>query len=230
MKSVLVIEDDPVLTALMKKHFAKEISIDFNYVFTYHDCVELIQKRSFDLYILDLNLDGHSGLEVMRLLQKERSITNRVIVMSASQDEQSQINAYNLGASNFMQKPLNFNILRSILRKNLRSVDEQNFGELVFEDIILNLEKRECILRASDKNRKIDLSLTEFNIIYELAKNEGRIVSKEDLSFLGKDQSASMSYKALEMHVSGLRKKLGENLIETKRGIGYIFSAKKAKM
>ncbi|MBT3236630.1 MAG: response regulator transcription factor [Bdellovibrionales bacterium] len=221
MKNILVIEDDKNLLMLMQHQFKDELNSRFTYSPSYSDGMSQIAQRSFDLYIIDINLMGYSGLDILRLLQKEENIDNRVIVMSIDDEIASQVKAYNLGASNFILKPINFDIIRAMLRKNIRSLESREVGKLDFGDLTIAPDTRSCYIRTGDSSLEVDLTLIEFNLLYKMAKSSNIVITKEDLCFLGRDQNQPMSFKALEMHISSLRKKLIADLIITKRGVGY---------
>lgn len=225
MLNILVIEDDLDLIKLMQAQFHSEINAKFTYASSYSEGMSLVSQRSFDLYLIDIKLDEYSGLDILRVLQKEKNITNRVMVMSASKNNRDEITAYELGAANFLLKPLNFDILRSILKKNIRALSEQESLQLTTNDLILDITGRSCALKNADQVDEVHLSYIEFNILHKLMKSPGVVISKDDLSFLGKDRNEPMSFKALEMHIASLRKKIGNNKIITKRNIGYYFKA-----
>lgn len=221
MRSVLLIEDDESMVELFKHHFKNEVGIDFTTAESYAQGVSLVAQKKFDIYILDINLSEFSGFDILKILQKEEAIVNRVIVMSATQDIVARVEAYNLGASNFISKPVNFDVLRAILRKNLRAIETIQSDQIVTPYFILDNTLFKCLLLKDGGQIDTPLTRIEFNILSSLARNINQVKRKEDLSFLGKDRNEPMSYKALEMHIGSLRKKLGEKIIQTVRGVGY---------
>ena len=221
MKKVLVIEDDLNLQMLMQHRFQNELHVEFSYVSTYQQGLTAIANQDFDLFIIDINLELFSGFDILRLLNKTRSILHRVIVISSSHDTKDMIEAYECGATNYLVKPLNLDVLSAILRNCLRSLDIKSEGLMEVGIFVLKAEKRECYIREGEKLIQIDLTPIEYNIFYRLCDSAGRIVSKEELSFLGKDRNEPMSFKALDMHIKCLRDKLGRERIKTKRGIGF---------
>ena len=221
MRTILVIDDDKELLDLFQHRFRKELEVEFSLASSYSEGVSLIASRKYDLYILDLNLGDYSGFDILKLLQKEENINNRIIIMSAERSSEKRIRAYDLGAANFIAKPLHFDLLRAMTKKNLRALDGSQPHRVFTKAFTLDLRMHQCFKQAGEQTFEIDLTPVEFNILFELAQNKNKVHRKEDLSFLGKDQNDPMSFKALEMHISSLRKKLGENVILTKRGIGY---------
>jgi len=172
-------------------------------------------------------LEGKSGLELLEIFAQKEPISNRVIVISSHVDEANQIKGYDLGVSNFVQKPINPKILKSIMRKNLKMLDQALDDNIAFKNLILYPGKQALESNVGGDIKHIQLTYTEYRIALQLIKQRGGIVAKEDLTFSGKDDSKEMSFKALEMHISYLRKKLdliNGPLIKAKWGVGYFLS------
>ena len=224
MKTILVIEDDINLTNLLKHHFALELNLDFVFTSSYVQGLAAIEQKKFDLYLIDLMLDGHHGLDLIRRLQKEGNMDNRIIIISADARDEARINGYNLGAANYVQKPINFELLRAIMKNNLRIFAHSNREELNFGNILIAPQLHACFLKTNHTEIEVKLTLTEFNILYRLCQSPNIVVAKDELCFFGKDHSNPMSSKALEMHIASIRKKLGQHqYIDSRRGVGYLF-------
>jgi len=223
LRSILVIEDDETTLFLFKHHFKNEINTEFYYASTYLEGLALITNRSFDAYILDLNLNGYPGIDLLKILQKEKNIDNRVIIISADSSDSTKAEAYDLGASNFMLKPINIKVLRAIINKNLRALEYKFDEKIDLGSFWISIEQHLCFLREENIEKEVSLTLTEFKILLRLARSPNIIVSKDELSYLGKDPTTPMSYKSLEMHIASLRKKLrNKELIQSKRSLGYV--------
>jgi two-component system response regulator QseB len=147
--------------------------------------------------------------------------------MSSDISTENEIEAYNLGASNFMAKPIDFNILKAILRKNLRAIDDSLPDRITTPHFFIDLKLYKVFEIKDGQETEIPLTKIEFNILLSLAKNINTVKTKEDLSYLGKDHNEPMSFKALEMHIASLRKKISHDVIQTKRGVGYFLSSQR---
>lgn len=225
MKSVLIIEDDQNILNLFQLQFENEVAIEFTIASSYSEGVSFVAQKKFDIYILDINLTGHSGFDILKILQKEEAITNRVVIISADIKPETKIEAYNLGVSNFVPKPIDFNVLKAVLRKNLRAIDDAQPDSISTKQFKLDLKIFKCFKIKEGELIEVSLTKIEFNILLDFAKNLDKVRSKEVLSFLGKNDIEPMSFKALEMHISSLRKKLGNEVIHTVRGHGYYISS-----
>jgi DNA-binding response OmpR family regulator len=223
MKKILIIDDDPDIITLLRSWFKNELAIDFTYTTEYIELRALIANEHFDLYLIDLNLREFSGFDVVKLIEKKEGIDNRIIMFSAAASQENMIKGYDLGVANFIEKPLKKNLVSSIMRKNLRAIDHLEQTNLSHGAITLNPSRHECLIKDGEKIKEVDLTPIEFRMLSRLISSHSRVVSKEELSFLGKDRHDPMSIKSVEMHIASLRNKLEKqsNLIKTKRGVGY---------
>lgn len=221
MIEVILIDDDPDIHSLFKHHFKNEVGVSFTYVSDFIKGVATVINRSFDLYVVDLNLDDISGLEIIRLLQKEKNIDNRIILMSEKLDKESKIEAFNLGVSNVVDKPIDFDVLKPLLNKNIRMIEGASQETLRLGDLSFNTSKYTC--KNLETNEFIHFTKTEFLLLVRLLMARGRIIPKDELCLTAKDNDEPMSHKSLEMKIVSLRKKLGErsDYIKTIRGVGY---------
>lgn len=223
MIRIAVVDDDMDMINLFKKRFSTVLNSNFSYITSFHEALATFVNKSFDLYVIDYNLDKGVGLDLVRLLQKEDRIDNRVVLMSARLDKKQVVEAFNLGVSNVIDKPIDFKVLGAILNKNIRMIEKSTRDEYKVGNIIINLGKVSCFLESEESSEEITLSLIEFQLLQKMIMAHERVVSKDALCSCGKYIDRPMSYKALEMHIVSLRKKLKEEgaRIKTVRGLGY---------
>lgn len=225
MIEIIVIDDDPEIIKLFKLHFNSEINTHFTYIGDYMEGLATIASKSFDLYIVDYILGNEDGLKLINILQKEKNIENRVVLMSSELPRDKRVEAFDLGVSNIIDKPLDYKILRAIINKNIRMVSGQRKEVLRMGDVEINTNSYECFTGEGDQKKEVQLTLTEFKFLRKLIESNTRVVQKTELSFLGRDPHSPMGFKSLEMKIVALRKKLGEagKSITTVRGLGYRF-------
>lgn len=225
MIEIIVIDDDPTILKLFELHFKSEINTKFTLIDNYLEGLAEIANKSFDLYIVDYKLGAGDGIKLISILQKEKNIDNRVLLMSSELPAKKRIDAFNLGVSNIINKPIDYEILRAIINKNIRMVLGQYREVIRIDNVELNINSYQCFLYENDDRKEIHLTPTEFKILHKLLINNSRVISKDELSYMGKDPNSPMSYKSLEMKIVTLRKKLGTSgeKLKTARGIGYRF-------
>jgi two-component system, OmpR family, response regulator len=224
MQKLLVIEDEPIISKLYKRQFDKFVNIDVTFASSFKEAMAIIYNNKFDHYIIDYNLEaGFTGIDIIKILQKEENIFNRIIMISATEDQEVLIDAYKLGVSNFLSKPVNFPVLNAILHRNIKMRLGQHNRELNLKNIELNPIEGMCNIKQNKMLVPVDLTPTQTKILYAIAKNPGSIINKETLSYLGKDSQEPLDNKTIEMHIANIRKKheVLASCIKTKRGYGY---------
>lgn len=225
---ILIVEDDVRLSELVSAYLGKH-----GYTVTQHSrgdtAVNLILETRPDLVILDIMLPGKEGFDICRELRPR--YTGRVLIMTAREEDIDEILGLELGADDFLVKPVEPRRLlarvRALLRRgvseappNQELVDTLSFG--LFQ---ISTSSREAFLN----DQQLELTTAEFDLLWLLASHAGQILSRDDImnqlrgiGFDGMDRS-------IDARISRLRKKLNDNLdsptrIKTVRGKGYLFS------
>ncbi|MBO0721556.1 MAG: response regulator transcription factor, partial [Blastocatellia bacterium] len=177
-----------------------------------------------NLIILDLNLPGMNGFELCRRFRTEE-LTRRtpIIVLTARTEENDKVRGLDLGADDYMTKPFSVRELVARVRAALRRSGYDSQSPKLYDDGSLRIDYADFAVACHGRN--IKLTRKEFALLSILSRNKGRVVPREQLL----DQVWGLEYygeaRTLDVHISGLRKKLGNccNCIETVIGIGYRF-------
>lgn len=177
----------------------------------------VIAAENFDLVILDLNLPEMDGLEVLRNMRARQSKA-AVLILTARGAPEERVRGLDLGADDYLIKP--FEIpellvrLRAIVRRVNGAVDN---GEQMWTsgEVALD-ESRMLVTRAG---APVSLSKTEFGLLLMLMKQSGRVLTRTELEHRVLPHSEGQT---LDVHISNLRKKVGDRLIRTVRGVGYM--------
>lgn len=183
-------------------------------------------KSSFDLILLDIMLPNMNGLNILSLLRKERQTP--VMMLTALGAEEDRIKGLSIGADDYLPKPFNFTemLLRvdALLRRTLQTKDTQKSLNLKDDDLVLSrLEKS-----IHYNQQLIDLSPTQFRLLWLLVENQSNTLNKSFLSQMALGKSHNQYDRSLDMHISRIRKKLiaagmpSEYLI-TVHGKGYCY-------
>lgn len=232
---ILIIEDDPDIAESIRYNLERERAFTAQVALTGEIglTAALVRasrraidpgKRVPDLIILDLNLPGMSGFELCRRLRTEE-ITRRtpIIVLTARSDEGDKVRGLELGADDYITKPFSVRELVARVRAALRRSEFDSQTPVVYDDGPLRIDYADFAVACH--RQKIKLTRKEFALLAILSRNKGRVVPREQLL----DQVWGLEYygeaRTLDVHISGLRKKLGPCgfCIETMIGIGYRF-------
>ena len=191
--------------------------------------LEMVKKSKPDLVLLDLMLPDIDGLEICRQLKSSEATRDIAIIMVTAKGEESDIVlGLGLGADDYVPKPFSNKELvarvRSVLRRNQRLAARAETGEetLVHGRLRIDPERHKAWIGDDE----LGLTITEFRILYMLAKNPGRIFSRSQILSDARGELAAAFDRSVDAHVRTIRKKLGEerDLIETVRSIGYRFA------
>jgi two-component system response regulator RegX3 len=223
-RTILLIEDEeaisePLAAALAREGFSPVVAE------TAEKGLELFQSRSPDLVLLDVMLPDGDGRDVLRRI-RETSRTP-VVMLTARGEEMDRVLGLELGADDYVTKPFSAAELAARIRAVLRRAGEAaEPGEVVLEagDVRMNLDTHE----ATQAGEPLDLTVKEFELLRVLLERSGKLVRRGELVHEVWDPAWFGSTKTLDVHVSALRKKLGDDpaaprYIHTVRGVGFRF-------
>jgi two-component system, OmpR family, response regulator QseB len=175
----------------------------------------------FDMVLLDIGLPDGSGLDVLVALRQAKS-TVPVIMLSAKDAIEDRINGLDLGADDYLPKPFSIRELVSRIHAiNRRSEGFKN-DTWTIGSLTITPKKREVCLDG----QTLDLSMKEYSLLIELARNVGQFVTRSKLEATLFQNPAEIESNILEVHIHNLRKKLGADRIRTLRGVGYLLEQK----
>ncbi len=220
MKKIAVVEDDRVLRKALKS-LLEENGYETCCLEDFSNVEEEILRARPDMVLLDILLPGTNGQEILRNLRQKSQIP--VIIVTSREGDMDQILAMSYGADDYITKPYNPTLLLLKLEAVFRRTQPETPQEEVnWGGITLNLLRSTMTYEREERV----LSKNEFSIFYYLVKNQGRIVSRDELMDHLWDCNDFVDDNTLTVNINRLRKKLEEagirNAIETRRGQGYI--------
>jgi len=224
MKRILVVDDEPDITALVSYNLKKD-GFAVTVVHEGGEALDLVKKKDFDLVILDLMLPGVHGMEVCRLLRRApRSRELPIIMLTAKGDEADRIRGLESGADDYLAKPFSPRELTARVKAVLRRAGEHKRPEQVISIGRLRIDKD--AFTVTKRGSKIDLSATEFRLLTHLAEHQGRIYSREQLLDAAWPDDVAVEPRTVDVHIRRLRSQIEDDpadpaLIKTKRGVGY---------
>ncbi|MGM0536268.1 MAG: winged helix-turn-helix domain-containing protein [Pseudomonadota bacterium] len=221
---VLIIEDDERLASLTRDYleangFRVTVEADGS------RGVERILHLQPDLVILDLMLPGEDGLSVCRRVRSE--YPGPIMMLTARTDDMDQVLGLEMGADDYVAKPVQPRVLLARMRALLRRAEPVEVGEetrLTFADLVIDNATREAWLDGE----RIDLTSAEFDLLWLLANNAGRVLTREEIF----DRLRGIKYdgqdRSIDVRVSRIRPKIGDDpnqphRIKTVRSKGYLF-------
>jgi len=233
---ILIIEDDPDIAESIRYNLEREGAFQAQVALSGEEGLNIALGKGQirrvgedgapvpDLLVLDLNLPGMSGFELCRRFRTEE-LTRRtpIIVLTARTEEGDKVRGLDLGADDYMTKPFSVRELVARVRAALRRSGYEAQTSKLYDDGQLKIDYADFAVFC--QGQSVKLTRKEFALLSILSRNKGRVVPREQLL----DQVWGLEYygeaRTLDVHISGLRKKLGAcgNCIETVIGIGYRF-------
>ena len=221
-QKILIVDDEPDILELIEYNLKKE-----GYqVFTAtngQEGITVAKKVHPDLIILDIMMPKMDGIEACRLMRAIPEFKNTFMVfLTARSEEYSEIAGFNVGADDYIAKPIKPRALVSriiaILRRNT-GTEEVSENKLEIGDLVID---REAYLVFQGGN-KVVLAKKEFELLYLLASKPGKVYTRESILKNIWEDSVVVTNRTIDVHIRKLREKLGETYVSTVKGVGYKF-------
>lgn len=223
---ILVVDDEPDISALVAYHLARE-SYRVRTAADGTEALRAVEAEHPDLIVLDLMLPGMSGLDVLRELRRRPEAEDiPVILLTARREEKDRIEGLSLGADDYLAKPFSPQelLLRvgAVLRRVRQSPPAIKGGKVVR---VGPFTIDTGAATAEAEGRLLDLTPTEYRLLTTLMERRGRVQSRRQLLEAVWEVTANIATRTVDMHVQRLRNKLGAEAdwVETVRGFGYRF-------
>ncbi|AQM61018.1 response regulator transcription factor [Clostridium baratii] len=221
MYNITIVEDSDIIREELKKLLSK-YGYNINTPTNFENIIEEVHSSKPDLILLDINLPYFDGYHICREIRKTSKVP--IIIVTSRNSDMDELMSMNLGADDFVTKPYNTQILlvriEALLRRTYGREEQSN--KLTYKNFKLDLSKG--ILISGDK--KLEITKNEIKILSYLIEHKGEIVSREDLMEHLWNSDYYVDDNTLSVNVTRIRKKLQElgieNVIETRRGLGYI--------
>ncbi|CCN38701.1 DNA-binding response regulator in two-component regulatory system with RstB [Vibrio nigripulchritudo SFn27] len=222
---MIIVEDDPKLQLMLKTYFDKE---NFN-TFVVSDGIaasKVVLENNPDIVLLDLMLPGQDGLTICRQIRNQYH--GKILMLTASDDDFDHVAALEIGADDFVTKPIKPRVLlarvRMLLRRSEAVMSNSNTNILQFGSLILNKSKRRC----EYIDQEIAMTDSEFDLLWLLASSNEEVLSRDVLTRALRGIEYNGVDRSIDNRIVNLRKKLGDDAIPprkivTVRGKGYLF-------
>lgn len=226
-KTVLVVEDEHDIAALIEFHLKKE-GLAVEIARTGRAGLEAAQRGNPDLLILDIMLPDLDGLEVCRRLKRHDTARNIPIIMVSARGEEADIvSGLELGADDYVTKPFSPRVLMARVRATLRrGTEESAQGDASSADTLtlpggVTIDNARHVVRI--EGERVELTATQFRLLAYLAERPGFVRTRDQIVSAVRGEDAVLSSRAVDVHVAALRQKMGDRgrVIETVRGVGY---------
>jgi two-component system alkaline phosphatase synthesis response regulator PhoP len=221
-QKILIVDDEPDILELIEYNLKRE-GYQVYTASNGHAAVAEAKRVLPDLIILDIMMPRMDGIEACRILRSMSEFKNTFMVfLTARSEEYSEIAGFNVGADDYIAKPIKpralISRINAILRRN-SPPDDDSANKVEIADLIID---RETFL-VYRHGEKIVLAKKEFELLYLLASRPGKVFTREVILKNVWEDSVIVTNRTIDVHIRKLREKLGGNYVSTVKGVGYKF-------
>lgn len=226
-QKILIVDDEPDILELIEYNLKKE-GYQVYLAKNGQEAVSEAKKVLPDLIILDIMMPKMDGIEACRIMRTMPEFKNTFMVfLTARSEEYSEIAGFNVGADDYIAKPIKpralISRINAILRRNLPS-EEVLDNKLDVGDLMID---REAFLVFQNGN-KVVLAKKEFELLYLLASKPGKVYTRDVILKNIWEDSVVVTNRTIDVHIRKLREKLGDQYVSTVKGVGYKFEMQPA--
>ena len=213
---ILLAEDDPLLGDGLQAGL-RQLGFQVDWVRDGEAAERELRAQAYAVAVLDLGLPRKDGLDVLAAIRLAR-IATPVLVLTARDAVPDRIRGLNIGADDYVVKPVDLHELAARLRALVRRAHGQPQESLTAQDVVLDPAARS----VRQSGEAVTLSTREFDLLQAFMLNADRVLSREQLEQQLYSWGKEVESNAVEVHIHNLRRKLGPALIQTVRGVGYM--------
>lgn len=220
-QTILVVDDEQDLLDLIGYNLKKQ---GFNVLTadSGEESIAIARNEKPDLILLDIMMPGMDGIEVCRRIREDTNLQNiPVVFLTARGDEESEITGLDLGADDYLFKPISTTKLVSRIKAILRRFQPEVEKETILQVHGLKIDRSRYIV--SDGDREYRLPRKEFELLYYLAGRKGKVLDRQTLLNEVWGNNIYVIDRTVDVHIRKIREKIGDAYIETVKGVGYRF-------
>ncbi len=217
---ILLLEDERMFSETVRRYLTQH-GFDVEVAFDADQAKKMFAENPYQVLLLDVYVPGDTGIELCRSFREVNSKVP-IILLSSSNEMQNKMDAFSLGADDFIIKPVSMEELLAKVKVFIKRTYEETIEKkIVIHDLEIDTQHKS----VKRQGQEIQLTAKEYALLLMLAKNKGVVVSKHDIMEKVWDLSFDTGTNSIEVYINFLRKKIdrpfNEKLIHTKPGFGY---------
>lgn len=223
---LLLIDDSEDIHVIVKKTLSDLCEITSAY--TLDGARKLFEEKHFEIVIIDLVMGNQNGMDLLQEFKQNPGINHhtRFLIMTSKDSPIDEAQGHNYGVDEYLKKPMDREVLKAIIRKNLKVVKDEAPAEINYPPFLILPDNHQAFIITNGRKEELQLTVKEFKLLVKLVGNPDKTYSREDLFAQVWDNDSNSTFRTIDMHVSSLRKKLKDHgaLIKTVHQVGYKFS------
>jgi two-component system, OmpR family, alkaline phosphatase synthesis response regulator PhoP len=221
-QKILIVDDEEAILELLRYNLEKE-GYEVRTASDGEEGVSVAKKFHPDLVLLDIMMPKMDGVEACRQMREIPELVNAFIIfLTARTEEYSEIAAFNVGADDFIPKPIKPRVLTSRIGAIFRRDSKKNSSTPQIKIGDLVIDRTSYTIKVS--NREVNLPKKEFELLFFLANHPNKVFNREELlqNIWGSD--VYVLARTVDVHIRKVREKIGDDYITTVKGVGYKFN------
>jgi two-component system alkaline phosphatase synthesis response regulator PhoP len=223
-EKILIVDDEQDIIELVQYNLQKE-GYEIITAPNGRVAVQLAEKHHPQLILMDIMMPVMDGIEACRLMRTNTNLRDTFIVfLTAREEEYSEIAGFDVGADDYITKPIKPRALVSRINailKRGKGLEEEALDRIEIADLLIDRDAYNVVKDGI----KISLPKKEFELLYLLAKKPGKVFTRESILNQVWEDSVIVSNRTIDVHIRKLREKIGEHYVSTVKGVGYKFDA-----
>ena len=217
---ILLVDDEPDIIEILSYNLKKEGYQVFS-ASNGEEALVQVEKVKPHLIILDVMMPVMDGIETCEIIRKDKRYQETVIMfLSARSEDYSHVAAFDVGADDYVNKPIKPKVLNSKVKALLRRfLNSEVSSEIVHGDLIINLDE----YKVTHKDKKISLPRKEFELLRLLTSQPDKVFKRDVILESVWGNNVVVGDRTIDVHIRKLREKMGKKYIKTIKGVGYKF-------
>jgi DNA-binding response OmpR family regulator len=223
---LLLIDDSEEIHIIVKKTLTEICEVTS--AFTLAEARKVFEAKNFEIIIIDLIMGEQNGMDLLKEFKHNPGINQhtKFFIMTGKDSTLDEALGHNYGVDEYLKKPMDREVLKAIVRKNLKNLKESAPEEIDLQPFYILPDNHQAFITIDGQKEEIQLTVKEFKLLVKLVSNPEKTFSREDLFAQVWDNDSNSTFRTIDMHVSSVRKKLKEHgtLIKTVHQVGYKLS------
>lgn len=221
-KTILVVDDEQDLLDLIEYNLKKE---NFNVLRAENgqEGINITREQHPDLVLLDIMMPKMDGMEVVEELRDDDQLGHiPIIFLTARGDEKTEVEGLDKGGDDYITKPISTTKLISRIKAVLRRFEETHYlsDQIKVHDLVIDKDR---YMVSKEGQEELQLPRKEFELLYFLASRQGKVLDRQTMLNHVWDDNVYVVDRTIDVHIRKIREKLGDEYIETVKGVGYRF-------
>ena len=221
-QKILLVDDDPDILELLEYNLSREgfqIRVAENGL----KGVQVAQEFLPDMILMDIMMPIMDGIEAGRIIKQDAILKNAYLIfLTARSEEYSEVAAFEIGANDYINKPVKpralISRIKAVFHRN--SIENNNAEKVVLDDLIINRKNYTIAINEDSWT----LPKKEFDLLMFFVSNPNRVYTRDEILLNVWDRGIHVTERTVDVHIRKIREKIGQDYIRTIKGVGYLFS------